>query len=153
MRLELFPRAGKKWRNWKSKTELKLYRPQNFWDRTEYWEECRRPKEICCRSDPSERHPVRTDRITDNNQHLCPILLLYTTHEKWQIKIQINVGLRWQIWVSWSAVSLLIASRGKLDDVLPMLTVLGFRTQTKIKAIIHLSYIKGKIRIGNPTKM
>ena len=35
-----------------------------------------------------------------------------TTHEKWQIQIQIHLALWWQIWVLWSAGAPLTANMG-----------------------------------------
>ena len=50
----------KDWRNWKSEIEIRLYRPQHFWDQQEYWEKPWKLEKTCCHSVFSERPLVKT---------------------------------------------------------------------------------------------
>ena len=46
------------WKSLKSKDESKPFRPQDCWDRPEYWEKAEKLEETCCHLDSNERAPV-----------------------------------------------------------------------------------------------
>ena len=55
--------TSKAWKNdlwnWQAREELRPYRPQNYWDRQEYWEVTWRPEETCCQLNPLKDHQLK----------------------------------------------------------------------------------------------